>query len=91
MAALLIFVALATPFEIAFIETGTEPKSVFVVNKVIDAIFFLDIIVNFNLIIENEQGMFVNDRKMIAMAYVKSWFAIDLVRMLHFVFLIVLI
>lgn len=80
---LLIFITFATPFEIAFIA-DTKVNFMFVLNKVIDVIFCVDILVNFNMIYKDAEGSMINDRYRIAARYFRSWFIIDFVSIIPF-------
>ena len=50
----------------------------------IDFLFFLDITVNFNSAYYNDLNEIEDDRKMIALSYIKSWFFIDLLAIIPF-------
>ena len=59
------------------------------VNRVIDVIFIIDILVSFNTsFFDQQDNRFTTSRKTIARAYVKSWFCIDLVAVIDFEFLL---
>ena len=60
---LLIFVALVTPYEVAFLDVRTL-SPLWCVNRIIDCIFFIDLLINFNLIYFSDSSHgFVTDRK----------------------------
>ena len=44
----------------------------------LDAIFFIDMIINFNSAYFNEQGQLITNRTKVTLRYLKSWFIIDL-------------
>ena len=84
----LLFTAFVTPFEVSFFvevldDGGFESAPInFVCNRLVDAIFILDMGVHFFLpyrASHAEGGMMVYDNKRIAKAYLKGWFAIDFV------------
>ena len=81
MIVLLTFTAVVTPYEVAFLEN--EFNALFVINRLVDLGFILDMIANFLLGYVTDEG-FVWDRKKIAARYVKSWFFIDLISILPF-------
>ena len=63
---LLIFVALVTPYEVAFLDVRTL-SPLWCVNRTIDGIFFIDLCINFNLIYFSDSGHgYVSDRKKVA-------------------------
>ena len=78
----LIFTAIVTPPEVAFMpasESALEP--LFVINRMIDGIFFADIFVQFLLIYCEAEGAegarWVEDPRVIAIHYLRGWFALD--------------
>ena len=86
MMTMLIFVAIVTPYEVAFLETKLSP--LFWINRGVDVIFILDMAVQFCLMYESNQliggPVFVKDPSKIAKRYLKSWFLVDLVSILPF-------
>jgi hypothetical protein len=59
--------------------------------KVIDALFYVDILLNFFMVIDKEDGTFIDDRKELVMMYLKGWFAIDFAAVFPFDVLLTLI
>jgi len=90
MVALLCFVAIATPVEVAFFTSsefqgGAVSSGYWIWNRVIDAFFIADMGLNFFLGFEDEiAGTIVYDIKVIASRYARTWFAVDLVSVLPF-------
>jgi len=81
---LLLFCAFVTPFEIAFISS-VEMDGLYFLNKSIDVLFFNDMCFNFNTGYFNfKTGMWVVRRQKICVAYMKSWFLIDLISIIPF-------
>jgi hypothetical protein len=77
----LVFTALVTPYEIALLETKLD--LLFMVNRLVDLIFSIDIAVNFRLMFFEEKELkLVKNRKKIASNYMTSWFFIDFVSVL---------
>ena len=64
------------PFKLVFMEKNEGWGYVYY-DLVIDFIFFLDILIRFNMPIYSK-GRFITDRKQIAMNYIKTWFILDL-------------
>jgi len=59
MTAALVYVALVTPVEVAFLPPGTTLESktsspIFLINRLLDAMFILDILLNFRLAYKEE-------------------------------------
>lgn len=83
MVVLLLFTAAVTPFEVAFLTSAWD--ALFVINRLVDFGFLLDMGVNFFLgyYDENEATM-IWDHKRIINKYLKGWFIIDLVSILPF-------
>ena len=64
-----------TPYIIAFIPN--EPLGLSIFNYMIDGLFFLDIIAIFNTVYYDNDITMVDDRKLIAINYIKGWFFVD--------------
>ena len=79
----LVYTALVTPFEISFLVENIV--WLFVVNRIVDFIFCVDIFVNFITMTppsSNKAGTdltWTADRRHIAINYIKGWFTIDVV------------
>ncbi|KAI8916565.1 hypothetical protein DFJ77DRAFT_483323 [Powellomyces hirtus] len=82
---LLFFTASVTPFETAFLPSTTTIDMLFLINRVVDLIFFFDMGVQIRTPYRDEQtGRLVRDGKSILMRYLKSWFLIDLLSVIPF-------
>ena len=84
----LLFTTFVTPFEVSFfvevLGDGTYVHAPinFTCNRIVDAIFIIDIVINFFLPFRashREGGMMVYDNLRIAKAYLRGWFALDFV------------
>ena len=83
MVALLIFTALVTPFEVAFLTSAFN--FLFVINRLVDFGFMCDMVLNFFLGFYDEaEARMIWNQKLIASRYLKGWFSIDLVSILPF-------
>ncbi|KAJ3008180.1 hypothetical protein HKX48_008722 [Thoreauomyces humboldtii] len=81
---LLFFTASVTPFETAFI-TDTAFDLLFLINRVVDLVFFFDMGVQIRTPYRDTQtGRLVRDGKLILARYMKSWFSIDLLSVIPF-------
>lgn len=79
----LLFTLTVTPYEVALLPT--ELNLLFVVNQGINLIFITDMIVTFNLPFRRTLASdYVRERWPIALNYLQSWFAIDLLSCLPF-------
>jgi len=81
----LLFTATVTPYEVAVL--ATKLNTLFVVNRVVDAVFVWDMGIQFFLIYRtsaDEGGMWIRDRPRIRRHYLRGWFTIDLVSILPF-------
>ena len=77
MMILLLYTATVTPFEIAFMET--DPDSfLFFLNRIVDACFIGDMVFNFLLAYQTDDGLWVVDHRMIANRYMRGWLCIDI-------------
>lgn len=75
---ILLFSCIITPLRLAF-DDEDESQGWMIVLYTIDILFFLDIIIIFNTIIHDDAYQLVFQRKLIAKAYLKSWFFIDFI------------
>ena len=85
MMALLTVVLFLTPYEVAFLAPSVGV--LFVINRVLDLIFFCDMVIQFFLAYQSgpEQGStWVKSLPMIRKRYMKGWFAVDLLSVLPF-------
>ena len=76
----LFYTAFVTPFEVSFL--AEEGPINFTINRTVDVIFALDMIVTFFMPFRassKKGGMWVYDNGKIAKAYVKGWFFLDLI------------
>ncbi|KAI8995967.1 hypothetical protein BC832DRAFT_595794 [Gaertneriomyces semiglobifer] len=82
---LLLFTASVTPFETAF-RTGTlQIDILFLINRLVDLIFFFDMFIQMRTPYRDAQtGRLVRDGKAIFLRYFKSWFFLDLVSVIPF-------
>ncbi len=74
---LLLYTATYMPYRICFIDDAST-GFLLAFEYLIDVLFFLDIFVNFLSAIELPDGTIDPRLKSIAMAYIKSWFFLDL-------------
>ena len=85
MMLLLTVVLFLMPYEVAFLVPSLD--ALFVINRLIDLIFFCDLVIQFFLAYQNgpdKGNTWVKSLPMIRKRYLKGWFAIDLVSVLPF-------
>ena len=87
----LIFTALVTPFEVAFLDAAESPwEPLFLVNRFVDLIFIVDIVFSFMLVYQEAGGAegtrWVEDQGRIVRHYLKGWFGLDVISVLPFDF-----
>jgi hypothetical protein len=83
----LVFVAIVTPFELGFMETDVESVNglvLFSVNRLVDLVFFVDIVMQMNTSCVDGAGRVVFSRVKILREYAKGWLWIDLVSIFPF-------
>ena len=81
---LLLFTAVVTPVEVAFLETRLW-SILFWVNRSVDALFVLDIFLNFFVaIVDPLDGQLVFHHPTIIKKYLKGWFIIDVISVMPF-------
>jgi hypothetical protein len=68
----------------AFADELDEIKWYVMFNYVIDILFAVDILVNFNSAIVDEEFKIIDDRSVVACTYLKGWFLIDLISIVPF-------
>jgi hypothetical protein len=80
----LIFTALVTPWEVAFITASTEIDFLFVLNRIVDSIFFFDMLAQFFIMVPDDATAtrsggvrYETNRVAIARRYLRGWFLID--------------
>ena len=86
-ASLLLFVAIVTPFELGFLETNintTEGITLFAVNRFVDLVFTIDILVQMNTMYFDPKGRKVYSRKRIFAHYARTWLFVDVISILPF-------
>jgi CRP-like cAMP-binding protein len=81
---LLVYTATIMPYRMAFIDSESVDSSWFVLEAVIDGLFFSDILINFNSAVELADGSLVTSRRQIVVKYLRSWFFLDLLACLPF-------
>ena len=93
-ATLLVFVAVVTPFELGFMETDVESVNglvLFSVNRLVDLVFFVDILMQMNTSCVDGAGRVVFARRKIFKEYAKGWLWIDLASVFPFELTIVIL
>jgi hypothetical protein len=84
MLVLLLYTAIVTPVEVAF-SNKVKYDGLFVVNRLVDFCFLLDMGMNFNQAYPNaEDGRMVTNRRRIARHYMMGWFSIDVISIIPF-------
>jgi len=73
----LFYTCIITPYIVSFIEDLSEYSILFVVDRTIDVIFGLDIIIIFFSAYYDNNDDIVFSKKKIAVRYLKGWFLID--------------
>lgn len=84
MAIILLFTCFITPINFAFQDELDLIPWWTIFNYCIDFLFFLDILVVFNSALDESMVNYIDDRKQIAIAYLKGWFLIDVLSIFPF-------
>jgi hypothetical protein len=82
MVVALLFTAIVTPYDVAFLEPGLN--NMFVCNRAVDCVFLVDIFITFNLMYFGPGGMLIKNHRKIVTRYLKGWFTIDFITILPF-------
>lgn len=72
---LLLYISMALPYNIGFVVENSETQNY--VDRVIDWLFMLDVVLNFRTGYNTQLGIEVLDSRLVAIRYLKSWFALD--------------
>ncbi|XP_069673245.1 voltage-gated delayed rectifier potassium channel KCNH8 isoform X2 [Periplaneta americana] len=75
------YVAIVVPYNASFVNTDRPSM---VSDVVVEALFIIDIILNFRTTYVNRKGEVVSNSRSIALNYLKSWFIVDLLAALPF-------
>ena len=81
---ILLVSCVTTPVNLAFPDLEPNHYWYGTMHMVIDIMFAIDILFNFNTAFEDETFMIRDDRKEIACRYIKGWFWIDTLAVLPF-------
>lgn len=76
----MLFTATITPYEVALLSPGDWTDYLFLTNRFIDAIFIVDMCIQFILVYEKKSGammVWVSNPCEIASHYLKGWFTLD--------------
>ena len=77
----LLFTAVVTPVEVAFLEEGMYMSPLWWINRFIDMCFLVDMVITFNMAYQehiDRGGHWVFNRRAITRNYLLGWFMIDL-------------
>ena len=77
-ASAVLFVAGELPVRLAFLKTD-DSCGYYVLDRVLDAFFMLDVVINFVSGYQNADGQLVVEPRQVAIRYLRSWFILDLV------------
>mmetsp|Transcript_61907 Transcript_61907/g.195632 ORF Transcript_61907/g.195632 Transcript_61907/m.195632 type:complete len:419 (-) Transcript_61907:62-1318(-) len=82
IAVLLLYTSTVTPFEVSFLETNLGV--LFMINRVVDVLFVVDMFWNFNLPIQDKNGEWKTNKGYIGKRYMQGWFTLDLISILPY-------
>ncbi|XP_069365396.1 voltage-gated delayed rectifier potassium channel KCNH8-like isoform X5 [Maniola hyperantus] len=77
------YVAVVVPYNASFVDEG-HPRISVTSDVVVEALFIIDIMLNFRTTFVSKKGEVVSDSKAIALNYIRSWFVVDLLAALPF-------
>lgn len=80
--ALLLYTALVMPYRLAFMND--EEIGWFVVERIVDGLFFLDVILTCFTAVEDLNGTLITDLRLVFGRYLRSWLLLDLVACVPF-------
>ena len=76
---LTVYTAMFWPIRLAFMEESNQSDGLLAFDLITDALFIIDIILNFFFVEEDVNGEMIIDIKKLAVAYLKTWFFVDVV------------
>ncbi|XP_071050671.1 voltage-gated delayed rectifier potassium channel KCNH8 isoform X2 [Onthophagus taurus] len=81
------YVAVVVPYNASFVASllqtdGQRPTHV--VDVIVEALFFIDIVLNFRTTYVNKKGEVVSDWRSISVNYLRTWFIVDMLAALPF-------
>ncbi|VVC94381.1 unnamed protein product, partial [Leptidea sinapis] len=77
------YVAVVVPYNASFVDEG-HPRISVTSDVIVEALFIIDIVLNFRTTFVSKKGEVVSDSKPIALNYIRSWFVVDLLAALPF-------
>ncbi|XP_013186595.2 potassium voltage-gated channel subfamily H member 8 isoform X6 [Amyelois transitella] len=77
------YVAVVVPYNASFVDEG-HPRISVTSDVVVEALFIVDIVLNFRTTFVSKKGEVVSDSKAIALNYIRTWFVVDLLAALPF-------
>jgi hypothetical protein len=85
------FTALITPYEVGFLEQSSQIDVLFVMNRIMDCIFAVDLVLQFFMMFRVQSGMmraerWVSDHGAIIRHYLYGWFLLDFLALMVGVF-----
>ncbi|OQS03787.1 hypothetical protein THRCLA_03918 [Thraustotheca clavata] len=81
--ALLLFTAIVTPFETAFLSPSVD--ALFVINIFVDCCFVMDMLIRFFLAyFDSHTNMWITDARLIIKHYLRGWFIVDFLSIIPF-------
>ena len=87
---LLVYVAMIIPYRIGFFVAVQPGDTRFAVDVVCDALFVVDIVLNFRTGRIAQSGVLVSDGRLLAKHYLRSWFAVDFLSCLPVTYIVLL-
>ncbi|XP_013778933.1 potassium voltage-gated channel subfamily H member 8-like [Limulus polyphemus] len=80
------YVAIMVPYSAAFRDTNISPSvnRTIITDVIVEALFIIDIVINFRTTFVNKKGEVVAKPKSIAIHYLRGWFLVDLLAAMPF-------
>ena len=78
------YTSIMVPYNAAFRNKTMDDMALLVTDSIVDIVFFIDIIFNFQTTFVGASGEVISDPKVIRMNYLKTWFVIDLLSCLPY-------
>merc|ERR1712167_48862 len=76
------YTATVTPYDVSYLEPSIDV--LFFLNRIVDTFFSMDMVLQFFLMTQDENGRYIKSQREVAWRYITSWFVIDFLSVLPF-------
>jgi hypothetical protein len=84
IAAAMCYTTFFVPYEVAFVRFQSALNAGFLVSRMVDGVFFVDMLLQFLLMVQDNGGVWLDTHRAVAARYLRTWFLIDVVSIFPF-------